>query len=139
MTPDLHVIVRKKLEEQQVSPEGINAHLKTLPNLERYQNAFNVLFAQCLHCNVNLLTSSFWEIATQINRLNMVSSNQARHAYSALLLIPGMDQLRFYPLLKTCKNLWNQHSLKYPVFWSRTEILQKNCCRTIGLEIHFPS
>ena len=70
-------------------------------------------------------TASLWEIASHIVQLNTKSVHEARNAYSALLWVPGLDQLRFPPVLKNCKKFWNNSNPKYAVFWDPTKILQK--------------
>ena len=65
---------------------------------------------------------SLLEIATLIVRLSLINKNHARNCYSALLLIPGLDQLRFSPLLKQCKRNWNQGVPKYPAFYSAADL-----------------
>ena len=125
MAPDLHFVIRKKLEEQQISSEGIQAYLNQLPSLTRYQSAFEVFWRQCVGQNLDLSTASLWEIASQLLKLNVFQTHQARNAYSALLLIPGLDQLRFSPLLKQIKKGWNQSVPKYATFWSGSNFLKK--------------
>ena len=125
MAPDLHFVIRKKLEEQQISSEGIQAYLNQLPSLTRYQSAFEVFWRQCVGQNLDLSTASLWEIASQLLKLNVFQTHQARNAYSALLLIPGLDQLRFSPLLKQIKRGWNQSVPKYATFWSGSNLLKK--------------
>ena len=75
--------------------------------------------------NLDLSTASLWEIASQLLKLNVFQTHQARNAYSALLLIPGLDQLRFPPLLKQIKRGWNQSVPKYATFWSGSNLLKK--------------
>ena len=125
MAPDLHFVIRKKLEEQQISSEGIQAYLNQLPSLTRYQSAFEVFWRQCVGQNLDLSTASLWEIASQLLKLNVFQAHQGRNAYGALLLIPGLDQLRFSPLLKQIKRGWNQSVPKYATFWSGSNLLKK--------------
>ena len=124
LAPSLYTIIRGKLEEQQISPEGVKAYLDQLPKLDRYQNAFQIFWEQCVGLGDNFSKAPLWEIATQLVRLNAVNKNQARNAYSALLLIPGWDQIRFSPLLKACKRTWNQSVPKYPAFWSASPVVK---------------
>ena len=53
-----------------------------------------------------------------------INANEARHAYSGLLLIPGFESLRFSPLLKLAKRLWGGGS-KYNDFWDAKIVLKK--------------
>jgi hypothetical protein len=64
-------------------------------------------------------------IAGQIQRLALISPSEAKHAYSALLLIPGLESLIFSPLLKRCKRDWNASIAKYSDFWDAQEALNK--------------
>ena len=49
--------------------------------------------------------------------LDSYSSSTARNAYSALLLIPGFQSIRFHPLLSHVRKSWNKHTPKYAAFW----------------------
>ena len=133
VAPHLHLIIRKKLEEQQISDEGIKAYLTSLPSMERYQSAFGKFWTQCQSANLHLPTASLWEIAAEIVKLNVVNKNEARNAYSALLCIPGMDQLRFSPLLRQVKKMWNQNVPKYPTFWSAADLLPQIARQPLNL------
>ena len=64
-------------------------------------------------------------IAGQIQKLALISPSEAKHAYSALLLIPGLESLKFSPLLKQCKREWNASIAKYSDFWDAQEVLKK--------------
>ena len=46
------------------------------------------------------------EVASWVAKMAEINANEARHAYSGLLLIPGFESLRFSPLLKLAKRLW---------------------------------
>ena len=65
------------------------------------------------------------KVAEQILLLNSVSVSQARNAYAAVLLIPGMECLSFSLLLKQCRRQWNSSTPKYSVFWSMEEVVAK--------------
>ena len=53
-----------------------------------------------------------------------ISPAQARNAYSACLLLPGVGGgLRFHPLLGPYKKIWNTNTQKYGVFWDPTPVL----------------
>ena len=75
-------------------------------------------------------------IALQVLKLNSISPVEARMAYSALLLIPWYESLKFMPFLKQCKQQWNTSTPKYAGF-----LVCRNCDaeiggRTIELEQH---
>ena len=65
------------------------------------------------------------EIASILLEVDLINPNLARHMYSAILHIPGYDQLRFQPLLKSCKMKWNKSAPKYTDFWDGEIILKK--------------
>ena len=92
--------------------------------MPRYDNAFNALWHQCSQHNVDLLSASLDVIASELLLLRQNYVPQARHAYSALLLLPGFDQLRFSPLLKIVRREWNQSDTKYSSFWDAATFLQ---------------
>jgi hypothetical protein len=50
-------------------------------------------------------------------RAHKKSVSQARNAYSAFLLIPGFDNVRFNPMLKPLKDAWRSTAPKYATFW----------------------
>ena len=64
-------------------------------------------------------------ILGQIKKLSLISPSEAKHAYSALLLIPGLESLKFSPLLKQCKREWNASIAMYSDFWDAPEVLKK--------------
>ena len=125
VAPNLHNVIRGMLEKQQMSAEGISLYLEKLPSLVRYQNAFNHFWSLCVQNKVDFQTSSLWTIAGELLKLHKQLPHQARNAYSALLLIPGFDQLRFSPILRPCKREWNISTPKYSTFYSATPFLQK--------------
>ena len=65
------------------------------------------------------------QMAGNIVFLNQFSPAQARNAYSALLLLPGWGQLRFSPLLVSCRKIWQKSQAKYSTFWDATSVLEK--------------
>ena len=50
---------------------------------------------------------------------------QARNAYSALLLIPGWESLRFAASIKQAKRLWENSGEKYADFWDAESVVEK--------------
>jgi len=67
---------------------------------------------------------STYQLASQILYINTFSPAQARNAYSAMILIPCWDQLRFCPLLLQCKRTWNYSQAKYSTFWDADILLK---------------
>ena len=129
----MHSVIREVLQGRKVSPEGISAYLAQHANVERYQSAFNKLWFQCTNMGLQPLTLSLEDIAGQLLLLHQTSSSQARNAYSALLLIPGFDQLRFSPMLAKCKRAWNQSSAKHATFWDASGVLNQLALESLDL------
>jgi hypothetical protein len=125
MAPPLHCIIRKTLEAKQVCSEDIDTFLSTTKTWERYDSAFKILWGVCVHGNMRLETRTLQQMAGNILFLNKYSPAQARNAYSALLLLPGWEQLRFCNLLGACKRTWNSSQSKYTTFWDAEQLLQK--------------
>ena len=125
VAPDLRTFIRKLLEEQQVSDENITLYLSQLPSLPRYQSAFAHFWHQCCANGVQVSTATLSTLAGELVRLFHQKPHQARNAYSALLLLPGLDQLRFSPLLRPCRRQWSLSNPKYSTFWSASTVVQK--------------
>ena len=75
---------------------------------------------------------SLEETASWLLKMAKISPHEARNAYSALLLIPGWEPLRFVPLIKACKKEWNNSGAKYAEFWDAKTILQKLLCEPLA-------
>lgn len=65
------------------------------------------------------------EVSTWLLRFAQVLPHTARNAYSALLLIPGWEFLKFARCIKLAKRLWNVSEAKYADFWDAKSVLQK--------------
>ena len=48
-----------------------------------------------------------------------------RHAYAALLLVPGLEQLQFTPLLRQQKMKWNSSQTRYVSFYNAKEPVER--------------
>ena len=94
----------------------IDSHIKKLGSPKRYQLAFAVLFAMALRDGLTIDSPSD-SFAGLLLELDSYSSSTARNAYSALLLIPGFQSIRFHPLLSHVRKSWNKHTPKYAAFW----------------------
>ena len=103
MAPSLRDAIRGVLQDKQIPPEAINIYLTKNASITRYDSAFKILWALCRDKGFDLKTASWHQIAAEIIYLNSLSPAQARNAYSALLLIPGFDQIRFPPCLIRAK------------------------------------
>ena len=126
VAPSLHHLIRSMLEKQQMSAESITLYLEKLPSLVRYQNAFNYFWSLCVNNKVDFQNASLWTIAGELLKMHKQLPHQARNAYSALLLLPGFDQLRFSSILKPCRREWNTSTPKYSTFYSASPFC-KNC------------
>ena len=124
MAPSLHCIIRKALEAKQVCAEDIDTFLSTNINWARYDSAFKILWGVCVHRNMTLENMTLQQMAGNILFLNKYSPAQARNAYSALLLLPGWEQLRFCNLLGVCKRAWNSSQSRYTTFWDAKKLLK---------------
>ena len=141
VAPPLNFVIRKILEGKQMSDQAIKNYLMSLGQLTRYQNAFNLFWGQCSPLDAQafpperswneinafqpLQHVSLTFLSEQLILLHQKSASQARCAYSALLLIPGLEHLRFQVLLRPYKRIWNSSTPKYPVFWDLAPILHK--------------
>ena len=105
--------------------EDIDTFLSTTKTWERYDSAFKILWGVCVHRNMRLETMTLQQMAGNILFLNKYSPAQARNAYSALLLLPGWEQLRFCNLLGACQRTWNSSQSKYTTFWDAEQLLKK--------------
>ncbi len=74
------------------------------------------MWAILLKNGINPPESDLDQVAQAIIQLFQYSIPQARCAYSPMLLIPQFGQLRFHPLLRPYKRLWNQNVEKYGHF-----------------------
>lgn len=127
VAPDLSTFIRKTLESQEVQTEAINFFLGQHKSLNRYNNAFKLLWGIAAENKVDILTCPMSQLAAQIIALHAVAPAQARNAYSGLILIPGFDQLRFSPLLSNCKKMWSESNVRYGAFWDGHAV----CCKSL--------
>jgi len=132
MAPNLHTFIRGALQAKQISLEDTNTFLSSHKSLGRYDNAFRLLLGICKHRGINPTTASLPQLASQILYLNKFLPSQAKNAYSACLLLPGLDQLRFSPILGQAKRAWNKSSIRYPCFWDVHPILERMKNQTIN-------
>ena len=95
-----------------LTPNQVGRYLKiNTPRLRRYQSAFgrfyDLAFAKGLDLNANLT-----QISAVLLDLDSISPSQARNAYAALLCIPGMESIKYQPLLQKVKRKWNARTLR---------------------------
>ena len=101
------------------------AYLGGIKSLQRYNFAFKKFWAFCKAKNLCLNTSNLSEVAAHLQQMNAYFPSECKNVYAALLKIPGLDQLRFHPLLQNCKKSWNKSVPKYATFWSPEPIIKK--------------
>jgi hypothetical protein len=99
MAPSLHSTLRKILEGQQIQASNIASYLDSI-SLNRYDSAFRLLWGLLVHKGVSPLTASFADVADSLIQLHRVSPSQARNAYSAVILLPPFQQIKFMSLLQ---------------------------------------
>ena len=96
----LRSVIREVLQRREISSEDIEAYLNQQGSLDRHQSTFKLLWFQCEFQGLVPLSLSLLELAGQLLSLHKLSPAKARNAYSALLLIPRLDQLWFSPTIE---------------------------------------
>ena len=125
VAPDLHVVLRRLLEEQNIKSEVVSDYLAGNPSIKRYNSAFKALFGFLLGAGVDPCKAGISEVVSGLISLHKVSPAQARNAYSAMLLLPGFSQLQFHPLLRSYKRSWQQSVERYACFWDCGPVVAK--------------
>ena len=64
-------------------------------------------------------------VASWILKFAQSQPFQARNAYSAFLLIPGWESIRFCTSIRQAKRLWETSGEKYGDFWEADLVLKK--------------
>ena len=122
MAPSLCSVVRLLLERKQVPDQGISLYLKPTSTLERYDGAFRTFWAFCQKKGFEVPSLTVEQVASFFMQMSQVNSNQAKHLFSASLMLPGFESLRFSPLLRTKKRKWNSSVPKYSDFWDAEKV-----------------
>jgi hypothetical protein len=86
----------------------------------------------CCRGGVDPPHASLDQIAGAVVQLFQFSPAQARNAYSAVLLLPGFEGLRFHKLLVPYKRQWNTNTEKYAAFWDPGPLLCHLALSTIN-------
>jgi hypothetical protein len=124
VAPPLHSLLRECLEGKKVQDATINDFLSRNPSLARYDTAFNLLWLVLSHQGTPPQEATADQIADAIVQIFQYSPAQARNAYSAVLLIPGVGGgVRFHTLLQPYKRLWSTNVKKYGDFWDPYPLL----------------
>ena len=69
-------------------------------------------------------TPTVQAVATSLLTLHSLAPNEARNAYSACLLLPGFQSLRFSTLLGPMKKGCGKSNPKYASFWDASPVLE---------------
>ena len=65
------------------------------------------------------------EIADVLTQLTALSPSHGRNTYSACLLLPGLQSLRFNVLMMRCKRSWSHRDPRYTAFWKVEDVLAR--------------
>ena len=76
-----------------MSNEAIATILAAIPSLPRYNQVFGVLWHHCLAAGLDPVLCSPDQLAAELVVLTKVQPSQARHAYAAMLHVPGFASL----------------------------------------------
>ena len=125
LAPSLSDCIRKCFEAKQVSPEAQDTYLKGLKSIQRYNASFKLFYGFCICKNFKAMDSSLQAVAGMLLEFNKVLPTHTRFVYSGLLLIPGMDQLQFNPMLRQLKRQWNISNVRYASFYDASDPLQR--------------
>ena len=117
MAPSLLHVIRTIFQREQIPVKTQETYLAQIKSIKRYDSAFRKLWELCKSHGVHPETASIPFLASQILQLSQYSLPEARNAYSACLLLPGTQGLRFHPLLQLTKKKWNTSIPRYPEFW----------------------
>jgi hypothetical protein len=124
VAPSLSDCIRKLLEQQQVQPEDIDLYLAGLKSLKRYDLPFRKLWGLMALKGLSPDNPTVQGVATSLLALHRLAPNEARNAYSACLLLPGFQALRFSTLLGPMKKGWGKSNPKYASFWDASPVLE---------------
>ena len=125
LAPSLSGCIRSGLQAKQVSLEAQDTYLRGLKSIQRYNASFKLFCGFCICKNFKFMEASLQAVAGMLLEFQNILPTHARFVYSSLLLIPGLDQLTFSPLLKQLKKQWNAPSVRYASFYDASEPLQK--------------
>ena len=90
VAPSLSTVCRKILEGRKVQDKSITDFLDKNPSLKRYNSAFTILWSLLENSGINPPEASADQLADKIVEIFRVSPAQARNAYSACLILPGV-------------------------------------------------
>ena len=71
------------------------------------------------------MEASLQSVAGMLLEFNKILPTHGRFVYSSLLLLPGLDQSTFNPMLRPLKGQWNVSNVRYASFYDGSEPMQK--------------
>ena len=74
-------------------------------SLPRYERSFKLFWAFATEKGISATETTLDQVAGLLLEFDKLMPSQAKHAYASLLLIPGMGQLSFNPLLRQVKTV----------------------------------
>ena len=95
MAPDLHFVLRRLLEQQQIKSDTIESYLADNPAIKRYNSGFKKFYAALQTRGVTPETASNSEAVETLIQMHAESPAQARNAYPSVLLLPNMGKSDF--------------------------------------------
>ena len=114
VAPPLPDLLRQILEGKQIQNKTIEDFLQRNKSLKRYSSSFRLLWTVLENSGINPPNANSDQIADAIVQVFRFSPAQARNAYSAVLLLPGIPGVfvftPFRPLLK-------ENGKKYRKIW----------------------
>ena len=125
VAPTLHSFAREVLEAKKMHPAEIDLCLKAWGDISRYDRAFRAFYIFGNYKGVPLESASGFDVVGLLLAFHALNKNEARIAYSGLVLLPGWDQLKFSPLLKKCRQSWNTPNAGYGAFWDAGALLSQ--------------
>ena len=99
--------------------------MKDQKSLSRYNTSFKFFWAFCHIKGIDTQSATMSEVAGLLLQFDKVMSSHARFAYSSLLLISGLEQLTFNPMLRQIKRKWNDSQARYASFYDASDPIKK--------------
>ena len=81
-----------------------------------------------------VIEGTLHEITGMLLEFQNILPTRTRLVYSSLLLLPGMDQLAFTPMLRQLKRQWNVSNVRYASFYDASDPLEKLVTSNINWE-----
>ena len=125
VAPSLSSVIRQKLELQGVQNAHIDTYLALLKSLDRYNRAFRKLFDTLKKLDIDPWGAGTLEVVQGILKMSVESLSEAKMAYSASLLVPGFEAVRFSHLLTPLKRRWGDSTPKYAMVYDCQPMLKE--------------